>query len=71
MGDCGHTACLDCWTQWLSRSNTCPVCRKSTTKDSLSRLVFEEVAGSGAPSLTQMCANDDDSSNSDNELEII
>jgi len=43
-----------------------------TTNESLSKVVFEKEAGSGAPTMTQMCANDDSSNDDEfSELEII
>mmetsp|Transcript_20364 Transcript_20364/g.25879 ORF Transcript_20364/g.25879 Transcript_20364/m.25879 type:complete len:119 (-) Transcript_20364:217-573(-) len=67
MADCGHSACFECWVQWLNRSGTCPICRVATTKESLSRMVF---AGANVPTLSQMCASDDDESEEE-ALEIV
>jgi len=64
MAECNHFSCLNCWVDWLKRSQTCPTCRQKTNKNCLSRVVFETEAGAGAPSLTQMCESDD-------ELEIV
>lgn len=70
LADCGHSACMNCWSEWLKRSQTCPVCRKPTNRENLSRMVFERKPGSNPVSLTQMCQSDDDSDDED-ELEII
>ena len=67
MADCGHSACADCWKNWLNRSNTCPGCRQHTEMKSLAKMVFEKRAGAGAPSLTQICASEDEGDNSSNE----
>jgi len=69
MAECNHFSCQECWKNWLTRSNTCPTCRKPTNKGNLSRVVFEQAVGAGAPSLTQMCATSDDEL--DDELEIL
>lgn len=45
LGECGHMACLDCWLQWLQKSESCPVCRAPTTKASLARVVFQKGTG--------------------------
>ncbi len=75
MGDCGHSACANCWSEWLKRSKTCPVCRQKTDKENLSRMIFERRVNSGALSFTQMCASDDDASADDasaeDELEVM
>mmetsp|Transcript_875 Transcript_875/g.1955 ORF Transcript_875/g.1955 Transcript_875/m.1955 type:complete len:121 (+) Transcript_875:100-462(+) len=57
MAECHHTACLNCWKSWLKRQNTCPTCRAPTTVKDLSKLVFARGTATGAPSLTQICAN--------------
>jgi len=67
---CHHSACFNCWKSWLKRQNTCPTCRAPTTMKDLSKLVFAKETGAGAPSLTQICADEDDSSDNE-ELEII
>ena len=54
MAECGHVACRSCWTKWLNKSKTCPVCRRPVTTQSLSRVVFEQTAGRGVPTLSQM-----------------
>jgi predicted amidophosphoribosyltransferase len=69
MAECNHFSCQECWKSWLARSNTCPTCRKPTHNDNLSRVVFEQAVGAGAPSLTQMYATSDD--DVDDELEIV
>jgi regulator of telomere elongation helicase 1 len=69
MAECGHIACLSCWLGWLARSKTCMTCRLSTSKESLSRVVFERTPGemrNSNPTLTQLCEEND----SDDELEI-
>jgi len=75
MAACNHFSCLDCWVSWLQRSESCPTCRKPTKKEQLSRVIFENEAGDGAPSLTQMCQSDADSetdgSGHEEELEIV
>jgi len=72
IGECGHMACLQCWIQWLDRSQSCPTCRVKTTKESLARAVFEKRPGSGAPkTLSQLCDGQDcGEDESDGELEI-
>jgi hypothetical protein len=67
--NCNHFFCLDCWTNWFKRSQTCPKCRKPTNLDSMSRVIFEDTTKPGAPSLTQLCASDNESG--DDELEFI
>lgn len=70
MASCNHIACPICWEKWLKRSLTCPSCRRPMKKDELTMAVFHEEA-KRLPSLTQMCASDDDDSFDDEELEII
>lgn len=70
LADCGHSACLGCWKKWLEKNNTCPKCRKETTMKNLAKMVFEKEAGSGAPTLTQICENSS-SDDEDEELEIV
>ena len=70
MPPCGHLVCGTCWIQWLKKSETCPVCRKPATKDTLVRVVFEEEPGSGIPSFSQLCKQPDDL-DSDDDLDII
>merc|ERR1712238_257784 len=41
ISECGHMACLQCWQQWLDRSNTCPQCRKPTSIKSIALAVFK------------------------------
>ena len=70
IADCGHVACLSCWLDWLTRSQSCMTCRGKTTKESLARLVYEGHAGKGGPKTVlrpSSGAKDDDS---DDELEI-
>ena len=73
MAECNHFSCLDCWASWLKRSQTCPTCRNATSKDSLSRVVFEAEVGAGAPSLTQIIREHEEGevAISDGELEIL
>lgn len=66
--ECYHFFCLECWTNWLKRSLTCPKCRVPTSLESLSRVVFEQKIGSGAPSFTQICESDEESEDSDLEI---
>ena len=73
IADCGHMACIKCWTGWLKRSETCPTCRKPATRDSLARAVFQNAFESNPPTLSQLCGPDDgleDNADSDGELEI-
>ncbi len=42
ISDCGHMACLKCWQQWLSKSQTCPVCRKPASSTSIAFAVFQD-----------------------------
>ena len=35
---CGHVCCLECWTQWLRKNKTCPLCRLPTNSDDISRI---------------------------------
>lgn len=70
MAPCNHIACSSCWDNWLKRSLTCPSCRKPMTKNDLSKTVFHK-ADKKLPSLTQMCASDDENASDDDELEII
>lgn len=72
MANCGHVACIKCWTQWLVRSDTCPTCRTPTTMKNLTKIAYEDKSGIGIPTMTQMCASDDDDDGTDDdELEII
>jgi hypothetical protein len=75
MADCGHSACLQCWLKWLGKAGTCPVCRASTSKGKLSRMVFEKKPGAGVPTMSQICASSDedqgDGESSDEELELV
>jgi hypothetical protein len=32
---CGHVCCKACWTQWLQRSKSCPMCRVAVDVDKL------------------------------------
>ena len=57
MAECGHMACLSCWLGWLRRSQSCPTCRKTVTKESLAKAVF--AMASSAPTLSQLCSNAD------------
>mmetsp|Transcript_17683 Transcript_17683/g.40723 ORF Transcript_17683/g.40723 Transcript_17683/m.40723 type:complete len:102 (-) Transcript_17683:724-1029(-) len=41
ISECGHMACLQCWQQWLGRSDTCPQCRKSASITSIALAVFK------------------------------
>lgn len=43
LATCGHLACLDCWNQWLSKSQSCPVCRAPCSRDALARAIFRGV----------------------------
>jgi hypothetical protein len=72
IAECGHMACLPCWVGWLKRSETCPTCRVATTKESLARAIFQKDPGSKPPTLSQLCAPDDqeNAEDSDGELEI-
>jgi len=71
MAECNHFCCDECWKHWLPRSQTCPTCRKPTNRETLSKVVFEEVAGTGAPSLTQICASSSSDDDENDELEIL
>mmetsp|Transcript_3222 Transcript_3222/g.5622 ORF Transcript_3222/g.5622 Transcript_3222/m.5622 type:complete len:213 (-) Transcript_3222:14-652(-) len=71
MAECHHSACFDCWKSWLKRQKTCPTCRAHTTMKDLSKLVFAKETGAGAPSLTQICASEDEGDSDNEELEII
>ena len=71
MAECHHSACFDCWKSWLKRQKTCPTCRAHTTMKDLSKLVFAKETGAGAPSLTQICASEDEEESDNEELEII
>ena len=42
VSDCNHSACTSCWTQWLKKNSSCPVCRAAMTRNNLSRIVFRE-----------------------------
>ena len=68
---CRHSACFNCWRTWLQRSSTCPTCRAPTTMKDLSKLVFTSETGEAAPTLTQICASDDEAESDDEELEIV
>lgn len=70
IAPCNHSACSICWESWLKRSKTCPSCRKPTTKETLAKAVYHK-ASKKIPTLTQMCASDDDEVDSEGELEII
>ncbi|EZA57861.1 TRAF-interacting protein [Ooceraea biroi] len=37
---CGHIFHLECLTEWLKRSKTCPQCRERTTESKIHRLYF-------------------------------
>jgi len=69
MAECNHYFCRDCWISWFQRSQTCPKCRRPTNFDSMSRVIFEDKTKPGAPSLTQLCASDNESV--DDELELV
>ena len=70
LADCGHMACLSCWTSWLRRSQTCMVCRVQTSDKSLARVVYERHPGRNAPAtLSQLIAYNSEG-DSDDELEI-
>ena len=73
MAECNHSACFACWKSWLKRQNTCPTCRAPTQMKDLAKLVFAKDTGVGAPTLTQICASDDEEEDEsdDEELEII
>ena len=38
---CGHVCCLGCWTLWLKKSSTCPLCRAPTTSDDISKVYLK------------------------------
>lgn len=38
---CGHVCCLECWTQWLRKNQTCPLCRLPTCSDDISRIMVK------------------------------
>mmetsp|Transcript_26504 Transcript_26504/g.55615 ORF Transcript_26504/g.55615 Transcript_26504/m.55615 type:complete len:608 (+) Transcript_26504:3-1826(+) len=40
ISECGHMACLQCWQQWLDRSDTCPQCRRPASMKSIALAVF-------------------------------
>ena len=40
MAPCGHVACQSCWSQWMTKSSTCPTCRASCTRSDLVQAVF-------------------------------
>ncbi|KAL7540470.1 hypothetical protein ACHAXR_010584 [Thalassiosira sp. AJA248-18] len=71
MAECHHSACISCWRSWLQRQNTCPVCRAPTQMKDLAKLVFAKDTGGGAPSLTQICASEDEEESDNEELEIV
>lgn len=62
LAKCGHSACSDCWDNWLDRlrKDSCPVCRKSTVRKDLAYMVYEKGSGEGVPTLTQMCRSDNE-----------
>lgn len=41
INDCGHMACLGCWTQWFERAHTCVTCRQPASPDTLALAVFK------------------------------
>ncbi|CAJ1943060.1 unnamed protein product [Cylindrotheca closterium] len=41
IAECGHIACISCWSQWLKKNSTCPSCRKPTKMESLAVAVFK------------------------------
>jgi len=41
ISECGHMACLNCWQEWLHRSDTCPQCRKPASMSSIALAVFK------------------------------
>jgi len=41
IAECGHMACISCWSQWLKKSSTCPICRKPTKMESLALAIFK------------------------------
>jgi len=45
VSDCNHSACTSCWTQWLKKNTSCPVCRTTMTRTNLSRMVFRNDDG--------------------------
>jgi len=71
ISPCNHSACFNCWKSWLKRQNTCFTCRAHTTMKDLSKLVFAKGTSASAPTLTQICASDDEEESDDEELEIV
>jgi len=70
MANCGHVACVKCWTQWLARSDTCPTCREPTLMKNLTKIAYEDKSGLGIPTMTQICeSDDDDNDNGDNGVD--
>jgi len=69
MANCGHVACIKCWDEWLIRSPTCPTCREKTLKKDLTKIAYEDESSVGVPTLTQICASDEE--DGDETLEII
>ena len=67
---CRHSACLNCWTAWLRRSNTCPVCRAPTAMTNLNKLVFTKESSNNVLTLTQICRSDNEESDDDDEEEL-
>ena len=37
---CGHICCEPCWSQWLSRKQTCPYCRAPTTMQQIKKITI-------------------------------
>ena len=79
VSDCNHSACTSCWTQWLEKNSSCPVCRAAMTRKNLSRIVFREDddadVGKGSrsdPTLSQVVreavvGSDEDDSDGDSD----
>jgi hypothetical protein len=41
-GRCGHVCCQECWSIWLRKSQTCPMCRAPADTNSVTRVIIRK-----------------------------
>ena len=59
LANCNHSACLLCWSTWLSNKTSCPVCRVEVNTSELSKMVFvDDVKKNIMPKLSQSLDDD-------------
>ena len=72
VSDCHHSACSMCWSKWLEKHETCPICRQEISMQRLSKMIFASTQGE-VPTLSQVmrCDGEDSESSSDGEDELV